>query len=91
MRLLTIILLTFSSAVYGQTSPGKKPITLTYYTFGIARGYYVDTETLYGLKLKWKGCIIKNRHVRHNKKVEEKINKRLGENWLASNFKNLEL
>jgi hypothetical protein len=54
-------------------------------------GQYVDTESLYGFRMKWKKCIIKPRHIRHNKRVERKINDRLADNWLAKNFDRLEI
>jgi hypothetical protein len=51
----------------------------------------METETLYGIKMKWKKCVIKPRHIRHNKRTERKINQRLGENWLAKNINKLEI
>jgi len=39
----------------------------------------------------WKKCIMKKRHIRHNKRVEKKINERLGANWLAENINKLEV
>ena len=93
MRLLTFILLTICSTTFGQTikTKDKKQRTLTYYTFGMGHGQYVDTESLYGFKMKWKKCVIKPRHIRHNKRVERKINEGLGENRLADNFNKLEV
>lgn len=92
MRFLTIILLTICSTTFGQTikTKDKKQRTLTYYTFGMGPGQYVDTENLYGFRMKWKKCIVKPRHVRHNKRIERKINERLGDNWLAQNIDQLE-
>jgi hypothetical protein len=93
MRLLTIILLIICSTTFGQTTQtrDKKQRTLTYYTFGMGPGQYVDTESLYGFKMKWKKCVIKPRHIRHNRRVERKINERLGENWLTNNIIKLEV
>jgi hypothetical protein len=91
----TIILLIICMRASGQTSgaiKNKKPRTLTYYYFGDgAFGAYVDTESQYGFKMKWKKCVIKNRHIHHNKRVEKKINERLGDNWLAQNIDKLEM
>lgn len=41
--------------------------------------------------MKWKKCVIKPKHVKHNKRVEGKINEKLGENWLATNINKLEV
>src|SRR5688572_25782110 len=94
MKLITTsILLMFFLTASGQTSGTKmnrKQRTLTYYNFAdIGRRAYVDTESQYGFKMKWKKCVIKDRHIRHNKRVEKKINERLGDNWLAQNIDNL--
>ena len=89
MKLLTCILLFMYSATLAQA--GKKERILTYYYFGTMRGHFVDTESLYGFKLKWKRCVIKNRHIRHNERVERKLNERLGDNWLAQNFEKFEI
>lgn len=93
MKLLTIILLTICSTAFGQTTKpkDKNQRTLTYYTFGMGPEQYVDTASLYGFIMKWKTCIIKPRHIRHNKRVERKINERLGDNWLAENIDKLKI
>jgi len=93
--IITSILLMFFLTASGQTSGTKmnrKPRTLTYYYFGDIGGRaYVDTESKYGFKMKWEKCIIKDRHIRHNERVEKKINERLGDNWLAQNIDKLEM
>ena len=95
MKYIIIILLTICSTAFGQTDQTKEIIktttTLTYYTFGMSPGQYVDAESLYGFKMKWKKCIIKNRHIRHNNNVEKKINDRLGKNWFVQNIHKLEI
>jgi len=87
------MLLTICWTAIGQTrkeTTAKTSRTLTYYYFGYAPGNYIDTESQYGFRMKWKKCMIKDRHVRHNERVEKKINARLGENWLVSYFEKLE-
>jgi len=41
--------------------------------------------------MKWKGCAIKNRHIRHNGRVERRINERLGHNWFSQYIEKVEL
>jgi hypothetical protein len=95
MRLVTLVLLTICSTTFAQTGQESKGTnkrrTLTYYTFGMGPGQYVDTDKLYGFRMKWKKFVVKPRHVRHNRRVEKKINQRHGENWLAHNFDKLEI
>lgn len=77
-----------STAGMESTWKGKMP---TYYTFGPITPRFVDTKKLYGFKTKHKKCQMKQRHIRHNNKVEKVINSRLGDNWFDENLDSLAL
>ena len=98
MRNATLLILTISCLSVNAQEKGKTTDTKnkwsrvpTYYVFGVAPVPYIDTKKLYGFKVKFKGCLVKDRHIRHNKKVEQIINARFGENWFEEHVENMQV
>jgi hypothetical protein len=58
---------------------------LTYFWVGRSCPQFIDTQNIFGFKIKCKGCLITDRIKRHNEKVIKKINQIYGDSWFEKN------
>lgn len=59
---------------------------LTYWWAGWACPTFVDTKEQYGFSIKCTGCGVSAIHIRHNRRVERRINKVYGKDWFQNNL-----